>query len=78
MAGAKDAPRAVVVVVQGGREVTLGAVDRSTRCDLGLVDDLLGLQLLSKRLGWSIRITDVQPELRELFELTGLVDRIDD
>jgi hypothetical protein len=74
---APDAPRAVVVVVQGEREVVLGAVDRATRCDLGLVDDLLRLQLIARRMGWSIRITEVRPDLRELFELVGLVDRLD-
>jgi hypothetical protein len=73
---APDAPRAVVVLMQGQREVVLGTVDRATRCDLGLVDDLLRLQLIARRLGWSIRITEVRADLRELFELVGLVDRL--
>lgn len=66
------------MLVQGQREVLLGTVDRTTRCDLGLVDDLLRLQLIARRMGWSIRITDVRSDLRELFELVGLVDRLDD
>lgn len=71
-----DGPRAVVVLVQGRREVVLGAVDRVARCDLGLVEDLLRLQLIARRLGWTVRITEVRPDLRELFELVGLVDRL--
>lgn len=71
-------PRAVVVLDQGsGHEVVLGSVDSSTRCDLGLVEDLLRLQLHAGRLGWTIRITAVQPRLRELFELVGLTDRLE-
>jgi ABC-type transporter Mla MlaB component len=76
MAGVDD-PRAVVVLVQDGHETRLGSIDRSTRCDLGLVDDLLHLQLLAQRFGWSIRITEVRPELRELFDLVGLTERLD-
>jgi ABC-type transporter Mla MlaB component len=74
---APDAPRAVVVLMQGQREVVLGTVDRATRCDLGLVDDLLRLQLIARRMGWSIRITEVRSDLRELFDLVGLTDRLD-
>ena len=77
MGGAEDAPRAVVMLVQGDREVELGTVDSSLRCDLGLVDDLLRLQLVAKRLGWSIRIAQVRPDLRELFDLVGLTERLE-
>jgi hypothetical protein len=77
MSAVEDGPRAVVVLVQGGREVELGSVDRSVRCDLGLVDDLLRLQLVAARLGWSLRITAVRPDLRELFEVAGLAERLD-
>jgi ABC-type transporter Mla MlaB component len=76
MAGVDD-PRAVVVLVQDGHETQLGSIDRATRCDLGLVDALLHLQLLAQRFGWSIRITEVRPELRELFDLVGLTERLD-
>jgi len=67
----------VVVLVQGGQEVVLGEVDRATRCDLGLVDDLLRLQFHARRLGWRIRITQVRPDLRELFDLVGLTSQLD-
>jgi hypothetical protein len=76
MAGDADGPRAVVRLVQDGREVVLGSVDSAIRCDLGLVDDLLRLQLHAARLGWSVHITDVRPDLQELFEVVGLTDRL--
>jgi hypothetical protein len=76
MAAGERAPRAVVVLQQDGHDVVLGSVDRAGRCDLGLVDDLLRLQLAAERFGWSLRITQVRADLRELFELVGLADRL--
>lgn len=70
-------PRAVVVLVQGDRRITLGGVDPESRCDLGLVDDLLRFQLLARRFGWQLLITEVRADLRELFEMVGLLDRVD-
>lgn len=66
-----------MVLVHAGREVVLGPVGRTDRCDLGLVDDLLRLRLAAKHLGWSIRITEVRADLRELFDLVGLTDQLD-
>jgi hypothetical protein len=77
MAGADEGQRAVVVLVQDGREVVLGSIGSAIRCDLALVDELLKLQLITKRLGWTIRIIDVRSELRELFDLVGLTERLD-
>ena len=76
MGAGEQAPRAVVVLQQDGHDVVLGSVDRADRCDLGLVDDLLRLQLAAERFGWSLRITQVRADLRELFELVGLADRL--
>jgi hypothetical protein len=76
MAGTAGAPRGVVVLVQGERRIVLGAIDGARRCDLALVDDLLRAQLVVQRLGWSLRITEVRPDLRELFELVGLTERL--
>jgi hypothetical protein len=70
-------PRAVVLLVYGDREVQLGGVDGGGRCDLGLVDDLLRVKLMAQRLGWDVRIAEVRPDLRELFELVGLADQLD-
>lgn len=77
MACEDHAPRAVITLVQGGREVALGVVDRAERCDLGLVDDLLRLQLHAKQMGWTVRISEVRPDLRELFLLVGLTRQLD-
>ncbi|MGD9704132.1 MAG: hypothetical protein AB7Q42_08175 [Acidimicrobiia bacterium] len=77
MAGAENEPRAVVVLVQGGREVVIGTVSDAIRCDLALVDDLLRLQLISRRLGWTIRFIEVRSDLRELFDMVGLTERLD-
>ena len=74
MAGADEGQRAVVVLVEDGREVVLGSIGDTIRCDLALVDELLKLQLITKRLGWTIRIVEVRSELRELFDLVGLTE----
>ena len=74
MAGADEGQRAVVVLVQDGRDVVLGSIGHTIRCDLALVDELLKLQLITKRLGWTIRIVEVRSELRELFDLVGLTE----
>jgi hypothetical protein len=66
----------VAVVRQGDTEVRL-AVDRSIRCDLGLVDDLLRVRLHARRLGWTLSVTDVRPDLQELFDLVGLTGGAD-
>lgn len=72
-----DGARVVVVLRQGDRTAALDGVDRSDRCNLGLVDDLLRLQLHAQRLGWSIQLVEVRDDVRELFELVGLVDQLD-
>jgi hypothetical protein len=41
-------------------------------CDLGFVEGLLRVQLTARRFGWSIKLREVQPDLRELVELVGL------
>lgn len=74
MSSAAGKPRALVVLVVGDREVPLRRVGPATRCDLGLVDDLLRLRLAAMRSGWSIKLTHVHPNLRELFDLVGLGD----
>ncbi|MET0727016.1 MAG: hypothetical protein ABWZ76_01825 [Acidimicrobiales bacterium] len=63
---------AEVVLVRAGAEVRLGRVGAGTRCDLGLVEDLLLLQLTFRRFGWSLRLDDVDDRLRELVDLVGL------
>lgn len=65
------------MLVQGDHRITLGGVAPETRCDLGLVDDLLRFQLLAKRFGRSLIITDARADLRDLFEMVGLVDLVE-
>jgi hypothetical protein len=74
----RDPPRAVVVLrFGGGNAVTLGTVDRSAPCDIGLVEGLLRLQVEAKRLGWAVEIVVVCPDLRQLFDLVGLASQIE-
>jgi hypothetical protein len=61
-----------LVLVRGEQEVSLGRVGAGDRCDLGFVDDLLQLQLVIRRFGWTVRLDDVADELRELVDLVGL------
>lgn len=55
-----------------GEEILLGPVYGPDRCDLGFVEGLLRVQLTARRFGWSIRLTEVCPDLLELVELVGL------
>jgi len=79
MAGAEDdRPRAHVRLVVGDQEIELPHADDPALCDLALADDLLHLQLQAKRLGLNVRISEVRAELRELFDLMGLLGQLDD
>lgn len=75
---ADERPRAVVMLVRDGQEVPLGPVYGPEYCDLGFVEGLLRVQLAARRLGWSIRLTEVRPDLRELVELVGLTTELVD
>jgi len=72
MKQADQRPRAVVLLLRDGQEVLLGPVYGPDRCDLGFVEGLLRVQLAARRFGWSIRLTEIRPDLRELVELVGL------
>lgn len=77
MPDADDPPRAVVVLVAGDLQIPLGAIERRARCDLALLDELLRLRLAFGRRGWSMRLTQVDDETRELLDLVGLGDCLD-
>ncbi len=62
----------MVVLLRDDHEVLLGPVYGPDHCDLGFVEGLLRVQLAARRFGWSIRLTEVRPDLRELVELVGL------
>jgi hypothetical protein len=76
MADCGVAPRALIVLTVGGREVPLGRVEATTACDLSLVDDLLRLQLAAKRLALSVALSCVDDDLRDLLDLLGLADAL--
>ncbi len=65
-------PPAVIVLQCDGRDIVLGPLAIQDRCDIGLVERILRLQLSARRMGWSIRLVDVPLELRELVEFVGL------
>ena len=66
-------PASAVVLRRGNREVASWPL-WPDRPDLGLVDELARLQLLVRRLGYSICVRDPCPRLTELLELAGLTD----
>ena len=72
MEAPEERARAVVVLRRDDRDVLLGPVYGPERCDLGFVEGLLRVQLTARRFGWSIRLTEVRPDLLELVELVGL------
>ena len=63
--------RAVVVLVRGEREVGRWPLD-CERADLDAVDQLARTQLAAQRLGCTIRLEQLCPQLRDLLELVGL------
>jgi hypothetical protein len=67
-------PRATILLVVGDEEIPVGTIERTCRCDLAMVDEVLRLRLAAVRLGWSIRLTNVDDDLRELLELLGVAD----
>lgn len=71
-----EGPWARIALVVGDLELPVGSIDRTTRCDLALVDDLLRFQQSAARLGLPIRITDVHADLWELFDLLGVSEQL--
>ncbi len=65
----------MVVLVRGDTEIARWPLDPSP-CSpaLALVDRLARLQLLARRLGFSIRLLSASPQLVELLALIGLSD----
>jgi hypothetical protein len=63
--------RAVLFIAHGDAEIAIGHL-RCDRANLELIDALARLQLSVRRLGCSIRLRDVTPDLHRLLDLTGL------
>lgn len=75
MAETGGEPCVRIVLVAADREIPLGAFGAPTAPgDLGLIDGILRLRLAATRRGWSIRLTWVRDDLRELIDLAGLTD----
>jgi ABC-type transporter Mla MlaB component len=66
--------RTQIVVVCGDVVVTSWTLPGGRRADLGLIDELARLQLTARRLGCSIRLEQVDPQLRDLLVLSGLAE----
>lgn len=71
-----EPPWARIVLLVGDLELPVGSIDRTTRCDMELVDDLLRFQLAARSLGLAIRVVDVRGDLRDLLDLLGVTDQI--
>lgn len=69
-----ERPRSLVLVIDGGAEVTLWRGEAPPHADLPLVEDLLRLQLAARRRGWRVRLDNPCPQLLELLDLVGLAD----
>ena len=59
-------------MVRGKAVIHTWSVDGSGPPDLGVVDDLSRVQLMARRFGYSIRLSDVSADLSELLDLFGL------
>ena len=71
MSAAVDTPRAVAVLVAGDQRLVV-PVDHDTACDLDLVSRVLWLRLTVQRLGWTLRLEEVDEEFGDLLEFVGV------
>ena len=71
-------PRARIVALVGPAEVTIATISAAERCDLALVQSILRLRLVGKRLGWSVELRDVDDHLADLVQLVGLPAQLRD
>jgi hypothetical protein len=76
MADGPCAPRARIELLAPGRAVDLGPIAPVAVVDGALVDDLLRFDLAARRLGWRLRLHDVDDHLAEVLDLIGVADRI--
>jgi hypothetical protein len=64
--------RAMVVLFHGDAEVAKWPLSTPDRLDLSVVNELARMQLAARRLGCSIQLRHVCPQLRRLLDLVGL------
>jgi hypothetical protein len=70
--------RARVQLVRDGEAVDVGPIAPRATCDGELLDDLLRFDLAARRLGWRLRLRDVDPPLAEVLHLVDVLDRLSD
>jgi hypothetical protein len=68
--------RARVQLVRDGQAVELGPIEPRATCDGELLDDLLRFDLAARRLGWRVRLRDVDAPLAELLHLVDVLERL--
>ena len=62
----------MVVLARGDSELGRWPLGALNRADLGAVDQLARMHLVARRVGCSLRLCGLRPELSELLELAGL------
>jgi hypothetical protein len=79
MAAAEPTPlRARVELVRDGCAVDVGPIAPKATCDGELLDDLLRFDLAARRLGWKVRLRDVDAPLSEVLHLVDVLERLSD
>jgi hypothetical protein len=79
MAEARPTPsQARVELVREGCAVEVGPIAPKATCDGELLDDLLRFDLAARRLGWRVRLRDVDPPLGEVLHLVDVLERLAD
>ena len=77
MAAAGPVPtRARIELVRDGQAVDLGPISPRATCDGELLDDLLRFELAARRLGWRVRLREVDPPLNEVLHLVDVLERL--
>jgi hypothetical protein len=67
----------ITVFGPDGSELLRSALGGPGRPDVGTVDDVARLALHAVRLGGTLAITDLSPDLRALLDLAGLVVEVE-
>ena len=67
-----DLCRTTVVLCRGEIEVASWPLYEPDRVDIATVDELARLQLVARRLGFTVRLRHAGAELRRLLDLAGL------
>ena len=69
-----EATRTTVVLCRGDLEVASWPLELGDCLDLAIVDELARLQLVARRLGFTVRLRHAGTGLRQLLDLAGLTE----